>query len=443
MRPEASVLHLDLDAFFAAVEQRDKPSLRGKPVVVGGLGPRGVVATASYEARAFGVRSAMPTAEARRRCPQAAFLGGRYDRYRQASTQVMALLRELSPRVEPLSIDEAFVDLRASLRPVDLSTAGLLDLVAELKVGLAATTHGLTASVGIGTSKFMAKVATELRKPDGVTVIEPGSEVELLAPMPVSVLPGVGPVSTEKLRRVGLTTVADLQQVSRDELAQLVGAASAATLTQLAFGRDDRPVEPEREAKSISVEDTFEVDVVDADRLRRVLDRDARAVASRLRAARLLARTVSIKVRLHDFATHTRSRTLLGGTDQPELISELARSLLAGVDTSSGVRLIGVGVAGLTDALQEDLFEAAAGQDPEVEEVRSPAPGAPPPAQPSRWLPGADVAHEQHGPGWVWGAGLGRVTVRFETRHTGPGPVRTLPADDPALTLTAGDGGWS
>ena len=441
MRLEASVLHLDLDAFFAAVEQRDKPSLRGKPVVVGGLGPRGVVATASYEARAFGVSSAMPTAEARRRCPQAAFLAGRYDRYRQASAQVMALLREVSPQVEPLSIDEAFVDLRASRRPVDLSTAGLLALVAELKVALAATTHGLTASVGIGTSKFMAKVASELRKPDGVTVIEPGSEVELLAPMPVSVLPGVGPVTTEKLRRVGFATVADLQQVPRDELAQLVGAAAAATLTQLAFGRDDRPVEPEREAKSISVEDTFEVDVVDPDRLRRVLDRDARAVASRLRAARLLARTISIKVRLHDFATHTRSRTLLGGTDQPDLISELAQSLLAGVDTSSGVRLIGVGVAGLADALQEDLFEAAAGQDPAAEEVRSAGPAAPSSAQPPRWLPGADVFHAEHGPGWVWGAGLGRVTVRFETPQTGPGPVRTLRADDPALTLAAGDGG--
>ena len=185
VRREASVLHLDLDAFFASVEQRDKPSLRGKPVVVGGIGQRGVVATASYEARVFGVRSAMPAHEARRRCPHAAFLAGRFAAYRAASDQVMGLLRELSPLVEPLSLDEAFVDLRASARPLEFTSDAITARVAELKAAVAAATGGLTASVGVATSKFMAKVATELAKPDGLRIVEPGTEVALLAPMPV------------------------------------------------------------------------------------------------------------------------------------------------------------------------------------------------------------------------------------------------------------------
>ena len=291
------MLHLDLDAFFASVEQRDKPSLRGKPVVVGGIGARGVVATASYEARAFGVRSAMPAAEARRRCPHAAFLGGRFGAYREASGHVMRALRELSPLVEPLSLDEAFVDLRGASRTIDLSPKGLQSMVAELKADIAERTGGLTASVGVATSKFVAKVASELAKPDGLLVVEPGTEVALLRPMPVGVIPGVGPVTQERLGRLGVRTVADLQAASVTELVQVVGQAHGHALTDLAFARDDRAVEPERESKSISVEDTFENDLVDPSDLRVVLARDAAQVAARLRAARLFARTVTIKVR--------------------------------------------------------------------------------------------------------------------------------------------------
>jgi DNA polymerase-4 len=439
VRSQPSVLHLDLDAFFASVEQRDKPSLRGKPVVVGGVGQRGVVATASYEARVFGVRSAMPAHEARRRCPHAAFLAGRFDAYREASAQVMGVLRELSPLVEPLSLDEAFVDLLTASRPVDFSAEGLTTRVAELKEAVAGATGGLTASVGIASSKFMAKVATELNKPDGVFVVEPGSEVELLRPMSVSVLPGVGPVTLDKLRRIGIDTVADLQQVTLNELVQIVGKAHGQGLRELAFARDDRSVEPEREAKSISVEDTFETDVADVSRLQTILERDARQVASRLRAGHLFARTVTIKVRMHDFVTHTRARTLLNATDRPELITEIARTLLAGVDVSAGVRLLGVGVAGLTDVLQEDLFGDEQGTDDDEgpdagDQVTAELQPAPPALEPERhWSPGHDVVHEQHGPGWVWGSGLGRVTVRFETAETGPGPVRTFAVDDPAL----------
>ncbi len=440
MRNEASVLHLDLDAFFASVEQRDKPSLRGKPVVVGGVGQRGVVATASYEARVFGVRSAMPAHEARRRCPQAAFLSGRFEAYRRASRQVMGILRDLSPLVEPLSLDEAFVDLRTASRPIDFSTDGLRSLVAELKSAVAEATGGLTASVGIGTSKFIAKVASELDKPDGVCIVEPGTEIDLLRPMSVGVIPGVGPVTADKLRRIGVATVADLQRVSLEELVQVIGKAHGQALVELAYARDERPVEPERETKSISVEDTFDHDLVDPHALALIIDRDAHQVAARLSAARLFARTVTIKVRLHDFVTYTRSRTLLGATDRAELISQLAQSMLTGVDTTGGVRLLGVGVAGLTDVLQEDLFVTEGDQrlGPDVDEGETleavtPAPANQPVRTSHTWPPGADVRHDQHGSGWVWGSGLGRVTVRFETQNTPPGPVLTFVTDDPAL----------
>ena len=447
------MLHLDLDAFFASVEQRDKPSLRGKPVVVGGVGQRGVVATASYEARVFGVRSAMPAHEARRRCPHAAFLGGRFGAYREASEQVMGRLRALSPLVEPLSLDEAFVDLRAAESVTGYQVEELQEVVAALRAEVSSATGGLSASVGVATSKLMAKIASELAKPAGSRIVPAGAEVALLRPMPVSVIPGVGPVTADKLHRIGLHTVADLQSVPVEELAQVVGRTHAATLVELAHARDDRPVQPEREAKSISVEDTFERDLVDAAELTTVLLRDARQVAQRLVAAGLFARTVTLKLRRHDFSTLTRSRTLLSATDRAEVIGEVAAALLQTVDVTEGVRLLGVGVAGLTDVLQEDLFStslpadfdhgsAAAGDHPgapgsdgDEPESGSASPVAPEPRRERRWIPGADVQHDRYGPGWVWGAGLGRVTVRFETRTTGPGPVRTFALDDPELRL--------
>ena len=441
MRREASVLHLDLDAFYASVEQRDKPSLRGRPVVVGGVGQRGVVATASYEARVFGVRSAMPSHEARRRCPNAAFLVPRFDVYREASGQVMGLLRALSPLVEPLSLDEAFVDLRAAPDPVDLAPAALTARVQQLKDDVQALTGGLTASVGVASSKFLAKIASELEKPDGLCVIEPGTEVDRIGPMSVSVIFGVGPVTRERLDRIGVRTVADLRGVEPAELAQVVGRAHAETLASLAWARDDRPVEAEREAKSISTEDTFATDVTDAAELAEILRRHARQVASRLTAARLFARTVTIKVRRPDFSTLTRARTLVGATDRLDVIATVAQSLLDTLDVSGGIRLLGVGVAGLTDLLQEDLFASDVVADDEpgtaaapVEEDGASEEHAYSPAAPG-WAPGLDVEHDTYGPGWVWGSGRDRVTVRFETRDTPPGPVRTFADDDPALRL--------
>ncbi|HEY6687313.1 MAG TPA: DNA polymerase IV [Propionibacteriaceae bacterium] len=437
MRREASVLHLDLDAFFASVEQRDKPSLRGKPVVVGGLGQRGVVATASYEARVYGVRSAMPTHEARRRCPHAAFLVGRFGAYHAASRHVMDVLRRLSPLVEPLSLDEAFVDLRTAGSGVDFSRPGLQLLIKQLKEDVRTATDGLTASVGVATSKFVAKVATERAKPNGWSIIEAGQELELLRPMQVSVIPGVGPVTAEKLHRIGLYTVADLQQCPFDELAQVIGKTHAQALIDLAYARDDRPVEPDRETKSISVEDTFETDLVSRQELTAILLRDAGQVATRLRAAGLFAHTVTIKVRLHDFSTLTRSRTLLSATDQADVIGSVATSLLSAVDATGGVRLLGVGVAGLTDVLQDDLFTSEGSSAAAPEDVVEDHPK--PDEQPVRqsWPAGVDVEHDQHGRGWVWGSGLGRVTVRFETRDTSSGPIRTFAADDPALRRVA------
>ena len=433
VRREASVLHLDLDAFFASVEQRDKPSLRGKPVVVGGLGHRGVVATASYEARVYGVRSAMPTHEARRRCPHAAFLVGRFGAYHAASRRVRDVLRRLSPLVEPLSLDEAFVDLRTAGPGVDFSRPGLQLLIKQLKEDVRTATDGLTASVGVATSKFVAKVATEQAKPNGWSIIEAGQELELLRPMQVSVIPGVGPVTGEKLHRIGLHTVADLQQCPFDELAQVIGKTHAQALIDLAHARDDRPVEPDRETKSISVEDTFETDLVSRQELTAILLRDARQVAARLSTAGLFAHTVTIKVRLHDFSTLTRSRTLLSATDEADVIGSVATSLLSAVDATGGVRLLGVGVAGLTDVMQEDLFTSEGSSAAPLEDVVEDDPK--PDEQPRRqsWPPGVDVEHDQHGRGWIWGSGLGRVTVRFETRDTSPGPIRTFAADDPAL----------
>jgi len=453
VRAEPTILHLDLDAFYAAVEQRDKPSLRGRPVVVGGVGGRGVVATASYEARAYGVRSAMSTREARARCPHAAYLSGRFDAYRAASALVMEQLRRLSPLVEPLSLDEAFVDLAAGDALAGTADVATVTAVAErLKADVHEVTEGLTASVGIGSSKLIAKIASDLRKPDGLVVVAPGTERDLLRPMPITTIPGVGPATAERLRRLGVHTVADAERMAVDELVALLGRAHGEGLYRLVRADDDRPVVAEREAKSISVEDTFDSDVVEQRMVDALVERQATKVVGRLRAAGLAGRTVTVKVRLHDFSTLSRSTTLPAPTDDVRTVVALARTLVHEVDTAGGVRLLGVGISGLADWIQEDLFGAlsATGDpgtgsaDPAVDAPADGDPAAAPTTEDAAdieaftvarpWPPGADVHHVDHGDGWVWGAGLGRVTVRFETRRTGPGPVRTFASDDPGLS---------
>ncbi|MFG2859632.1 DNA polymerase IV [Streptomyces sioyaensis] len=437
MRPAPTILHLDMDAFFAAAEQAAKPSLRGKPVVVGGIGARGVVSTASYEARVFGVRSAMPTAQARRLCPNAAYLAPRFTLYRQVSEAVMELLHTLSPLVEPLSLDEAFVDLEAGGVPPE--TGAVRAVGEQLRRDIRVTT-GLTGSVGLAGAKMLAKIASEAAKPDGLVVIEPGTERELLGPMTVRTLPGVGPATAETLRRAGIHTVAETAEAGEAELVRLLGKAHGAGLYAMALGRDDRPVVAERDAKSISVEDTFEVDLTDRARVRSEVLRLADRCVQRLRAAGRSGRTVVIKVRNYDFSTLTRSDTLRGPTDDPAVIREAAVRLLETVDTTGGVRLLGVGVSGLADFTQEDLFAQVATEREAAETAKAaeadgggaqvPEAGEEPPR---RWHPGLDVVHDEYGAGWVQGSGVGRVTIRFETPWSAPGRVRTFAVEDPAL----------
>ncbi|MEZ7007672.1 DNA polymerase IV [Streptomyces sp. AD55] len=434
MRAAPTILHLDMDAFFASVEQASKPSLRGKAVVVGGLGPRGVVATASYEARVFGVRSAMPMGQARRLAPHAAYLVPRFGLYRSISEQVMGLLRALSPLVEPLSLDEAFVDLEAGGAAWDAASAR--EAGARLRAGIRRAT-GLTGSVGLAASKMLAKIASEEAKPDGLVLIEPGTERDLLAPMPVRTLPGVGPATGDHLRRAGITTVGEIAEAGEDELVRLVGKAHGHGLYAMALAHDERPVVAERETKSVSVEDTYDVDIHDRVRVgvevRRLADRCVR----RLREAGLSGRTIVLKVRRYDFSTLTRSETLRGPTDDPAVVREAAGRLLDTVDTTGGVRLLGVGVSGLAHYTQEDLFAQAAGEragEPAAEPAEPTGP-AEPAGRPGgrRWPSGHDLRHARYGHGWAQGSGLGRVTVRFETPYSGPGRVRTFPVDDPEL----------
>ncbi|MFH9957355.1 DNA polymerase IV [Streptomyces roseolus] len=451
MRAAPTILHLDMDAFFAAAEQASKPSLRGKPVVVGGLGPRGVVATASYEARRFGVHSAMPMGQARRLAPNAAYLVPRFAFYRAISGQVMGLLGRLSPLVEPLSLDEAFVDLEAGGLADDSASARAVG--ERLRAEILATT-GLTGSVGLAGSKMLAKIASEEAKPDGLVLFEPGTERALLAPRSVRIIPGVGPATGDHLRRAGITTVADVVEAGEDELVRILGRSHGASLYRMALGHDGRPVVAERDAKSVSVEDTFDIDLHDRSRIRLEVERLAERCVERLRRSGHSGRTIVLKVRRYDFSTLTRSETLRGPTDDPLVVREAAERLLELVDTTGGVRLLGVGVSGLADYTQEDLFaqaeaeaeaEAGAGGDEgggraEAGDGVAPsvaAVAAPPTATETatrRWAPGNDVRHAVLGAGWVQGSGLGRVTVRFEEPgSTAPGRVRTFSVDDPEL----------
>jgi DNA polymerase-4 len=441
VRARPVILHLDLDAFFSAVEQLHKPSLRGKPVVVGGIGRRGVVSTASYEARAFGIGSAMAMGEARRRCPNAAYLAPRFGAYRAVSQVVMGLLAELSPLVEQVSVDEAYVDLTPA-HP-DLDVAGVTALATGLRARIRAAT-GLTASVGASTSKLMSKIGSELAKPDGLTVVPPGAEAATLAPLPVRAIPGVGPATRDRLHLRGLDTVGQVAAAPEAELVELLGQAHGSQVHRYATGADDRPVVPERDAKSVSAETTFEVDLTDPRRLAQHARELAARVTARLAAEGTSGRTVTLKLRRHDFTQLTRSQTLDQPTDSPQAISQIALALLAAIDVTDGIRLLGVGVSGLTGFAQQDLL---AGLEPEPPDELPDAEEPPDDAGAAavadlatadrpglrRWWPGQDVVHTGRGPGWVQGTGVGRVTVRFEGPDTPPGPIATFAVDDPDL----------
>jgi DNA polymerase-4 len=351
MNTMRTVLHVDLDAFFAAVEQRDHPELRGKPVIVGGVPPgRGVVSAASYEARAFGVHSAMSVTEAYRRCPHGVFLPVDGRRYQQASRDVMAVLGHFTPLVEPISIDEAFMDVTGS-RP--LFGEGP-EIAAAIKAAIREEV-GLTASVGVATTKLVAKIASDLRKPDGLVVVPAGEEAAFLAPLPISRLWGVGDKTAMVLVEYGVKTIGDLAALSPDLLVRRFGKHGASLVTR-AVGLDDDPVHEGDPAKSVGHETTFDVDSSDPEVIERTLLALSDGVAGRLRSAGVKASTIAVKIRDSSFRTITRQRTLAEPTDLTEPIFraalELARPQVRGIR----VRLLGVTASHLGEREQLGLF---------------------------------------------------------------------------------------
>jgi DNA polymerase-4 len=358
------ILHLDMDAFYAAIEVRDDPTLAGKPVIVGHRGRRGVVTTCSYEARPFGVRSAMPSLTAERLCPQAIWLPVRMHRYVEVSKHLRQMFDATTPRVEPLSIDEAFLDVtgvvaplgRVALRPVETLEDGRR-IAAGLKEQILKN-EGLTASVGVAPNKFLAKVASDLEKPDGLVLFPVEDVPARLWPLPARRLWGVGPKTEKLLDRAGLHTIGDVAHASVERLETIVGESWGAQLHALAHGLDDRPVEPDRATKSISEERTYLEDLHDADEIDRELLARAEGVARTLRAEGLRGRTVHLKVRTGDFKTVTRAHTLDQPTDLAEPILAAARALLRErVELKGrGIRLLGLGLSGFAAASDAGLF---------------------------------------------------------------------------------------
>jgi DNA polymerase-4 len=334
------VLHVDMDAFYASVELRDRPELRGKPVIVGGGGSRGVVLSATYEARAFGVTSAMPMARAWRLCPQAIVISPQHGRYSQASAGVMEVFRSITPLVEPLSLDEAFLDVRGAARRF-----GGARLIGEYVRATVEDEQGITCSVGVAPTKFLAKLASAHCKPDGLLVVPASDVVGFLHPLPVSALWGVGEKTEEVLLKLGLRTVGDLASTPVATLQRALGPAMGAHLSALAWGRDERVVTPSEPEKSIGAEETFPVDVDDPAVVRRELLRLSERTAARLRSAGQVGRTVSIKVRFADFTTITRSKTLREATDVGRVVYDTALGLYEALGLERArLRLVGVRV---------------------------------------------------------------------------------------------------
>jgi DNA polymerase-4 len=353
-RVKRVILHVDMDSFFASVEVLDDPSLAGKPVIVGGSGPRGVVAACTYEARRYGVHSAMPSSVARRRCPDAVFLDGRFHRYIEESQRLHGILSSFTPLVEGISLDEAFLDVTGGVHLFGDGTAIGREIRSRVLKQM-----GLPCSVGVGRSKLMAKLASKAAKPrasregiepgPGVVEVRAEDELTFLHPLPVRALWGIGPVTEKRLLALGVTTVGELAAVASDALERYLGIAAGRHLSELARGIDDRPVEAEQEAKSIGHEETFTTYQWDRDDLQRRLHRMVDASATALRGADRATRTVTVKLRFGDFTQITRSHTLDGPVDATPAIAAVAGALLDGVDLAKGVRLLGVSLSGLSD----------------------------------------------------------------------------------------------
>lgn len=410
-----------MDAFFASVEQLTRPTLRGRPVLVGGLGGRGVVAGASYEARAFGARSAMPMHQARRLVGAGAVvLPPRGVVYGLASRRVLDAVRSMVPVLEQLSFDEAFGEppelVGACAEDVERFGQRLRQRVREQT--------GLVASVGAGSGKQVAKIASELAKPDGIRVIRRDEELRLLHALPVRRLWGIGPVAEEKLHRLGIDTVGQLAALSDAEAASILGASIGPALHRLASGIDDRPVVERAEAKQISAESTFPVDLTTLEQLREAAGPIAEHAHRRLDRDGRGARTVTVKLKKSDMSTLTRSATLPYATADVGTLTATARRLLLDPREVGPIRLVGVGFSGLSDVRQESLFPDLEQQEAELSDTQVPVPEPAPEA--GGWRIGDDVTHPDFGHGWVQGAGHGVVSVRFETRSSGPGLMRTF-----------------
>ena len=364
-----TILHVDMDAFYVSVELRRRPDLLGRPVVVGGTGPRGVIAAAAYEARRFGVFSAMPSSRARRLCPQAVFLPGDHELYARVSTQVHEIFQSVTPLIEPLALDEAFLDVTGSVRLFGDGVQIAMLLRREVRARLE-----LDCSVGVAPNKFLAKLASKAAKPialpdrvlpgPGVVEVRPGDELAFLHPLPVKALWGVGPATLERLARLGVKTVGDLAELDEAAIVAAVGKSHGRHLHELSWARDDRPVEVDRGMKSISHEETFSTDRHTRDELVRELVRLADGVATRLRAHGTGARTLSLKVRFAGFHTITRSTTVPSPVHTAHAIIAAVEPLLDAVDPSPGVRLLGVSASNFgTPAEQLSLDELLAPLD--------------------------------------------------------------------------------
>jgi DNA polymerase-4 len=350
---QRAILHVDMDAFYASVEQRDNPQLRGKPLVVGGGDIRGVVAAASYEVRKFGVRSAMPIAEARRRCPDLIRVAPRMAHYKSVSSQIFAVFHEFTPLVEGLSLDEAFLDVTASRA---LHGSGP-NIAQAIKRTIRERTD-LTASVGVAENKLVAKIASDLDKPDGVMIVTADNCRSILDPLPVSVIPGIGPQTLSRLHAVNIRTVADLRLAPDHSLDAIFGRYAQRT-RERAAGIDNRPVESDREEKSISAEETFDVDLSDRQDMDRELLALSETTARRLRKSQLQAGTIQIKIRQSDFQTFTRQKSLRPPVNNTDQIFRIAQDLLSAwleKNPDARLRLLGVGSSKLSPAEQRDLF---------------------------------------------------------------------------------------
>lgn len=356
---DCTILHVDMDAFYASVELIDRPELKGKPVIIGGSAGRGVVLSATYEARAFGVHAAMPISRAQRMCPQAIVISPHHDRYAEVSDGVMAIFRDFTPLVEPLSLDEAFLDVSGAMRRLGRPR----EIAAMIRERVEAE-QSITCSVGVAPNKFVAKVASTNAKPNGMLVVPADRVVEFLHPMPVGALWGVGPKTEEQLQRLGLRTVGDLAHTPVSTLERALGVAVGQHLSELAWGRDDRDVEADEPERSIGNEETFARDLDDPEEIKRELLKLSNQVAQRLRAHGVIARTFTLKVRFADFSTITRSKTVSAATDTSHDVYATVVALFDALHLQRArVRLVGVRAEGLRPV--EERSEQLAFDEPE------------------------------------------------------------------------------